>query len=59
MGLDAAQQLIAELQDELIEFEKAVEAHKLRPLPNDSPEKGAQQLAASSKLINQGEKPNN
>lgn len=54
LGIDAAQQLIAELQDELDEFERAVNAHSLRPLPGDSAERGAQQLAASSKLVNQG-----
>ncbi|XP_018576944.1 talin-2 isoform X4 [Anoplophora glabripennis] len=54
LGIDAAQQLIAELQDELDEFERAVNAHNLRPLPGDTPERGAQQLASSSKLVNQG-----
>lgn len=54
LGLDAAQQLINDLQEELREFERAVEAHRLRPLPDDTPEKGAQQLAHSSKLVNQG-----
>lgn len=54
LGLDAAQQLINDLQEELTEFERAVEAHRLRPLPDDTPEKGAQQLAHSSKLVNQG-----
>lgn len=54
LGLDAAKQLIADLQEELKEFERAVESHKLRPLPDDTPERGAQQLANSSKLVNQG-----
>ncbi|XP_074035813.1 talin_middle and talin-RS domain-containing protein rhea isoform X1 [Leptinotarsa decemlineata] len=54
LGLDAANQLIADLQEELDEFERAVQAHKMRPLPDDTPERGAQQLAASSKLVNQG-----
>ncbi|KAJ8935035.1 hypothetical protein NQ314_013060 [Rhamnusium bicolor] len=54
LGLDAAQQLIADLQDELDQFERAVNAHSLRPLPGDTHERGAQQLAASSKLVNQG-----
>ncbi|XP_049817811.1 talin-2 isoform X3 [Aethina tumida] len=53
MGLEAAQQLIADLQDELNEFERAVEAHKLRPLPGDTPEKGSYQITSSTKLINQ------
>uniref|UniRef100_A0A6P7FNN2 Talin-2 isoform X4 n=1 Tax=Diabrotica virgifera virgifera TaxID=50390 RepID=A0A6P7FNN2_DIAVI len=54
LGMDAAQQLIADLQEELNEFERAVDACRLRPLPNDTPERGALQLAASSKLVNQG-----
>ncbi|KAJ8983101.1 hypothetical protein NQ317_001844 [Molorchus minor] len=54
LGVDAAQQLIAELQEELNEFERAVNEHKLRPLPGDTAERGAQQLAASSKMVNQG-----
>ncbi|CAG9829306.1 unnamed protein product, partial [Diabrotica balteata] len=54
LGMDAAQQLIADLQEELNEFERAVDACRLRPLPNDTAERGALQLAASSKLVNQG-----
>ncbi|XP_057660933.1 talin-1 isoform X1 [Diorhabda carinulata] len=54
LGMDAAQQLIADLQEELNEFERAVNAYKLKPLPNDTPERGALQLAASTKLVNQG-----
>lgn len=54
LGLDAAQQFIEDLQEELIEFERAVAAHRLKPLPDDTPEKGLQQLVNSSKLINQG-----
>ncbi|CAH1114601.1 unnamed protein product [Psylliodes chrysocephalus] len=54
LGIDAAQQLIADLQEELNEFERAVEAHKLKPLPHDTLERGSQQLTATSKLVNQG-----
>lgn len=54
LGLDAAKQMIEELQKELEEFDRAVEAGKLKPLPGDSLEKGARQLTESSKLVNQG-----
>ncbi|XP_030759474.1 talin-2 isoform X2 [Sitophilus oryzae] len=54
LGMDGAAQLLEGLQEELREFERAVEAHRLRPLPGDSTEKGAQQLIASGKLVNQG-----
>ncbi|CAH0550425.1 unnamed protein product [Brassicogethes aeneus] len=54
LGIEAAQQLISELQDELNEFERAVDAHRLKPLPGDTAEKGAQQLTSSTKLVNQG-----
>lgn len=54
LGLDGPSQLIEDLQEELKEFEKAVEAARLRPLPGDSAEKGARQLISSSKMINQG-----
>ncbi|XP_066142630.1 talin-1 isoform X3 [Euwallacea fornicatus] len=54
LGLDGPAQLIDDLQEELREFERAVEEHRLRPLPGDSAEKGAQQLIASSKMVNQG-----
>lgn len=54
LGLDGPSQLIEDLQEELKEFEKAVEAARLRPLPGDSAEKGARQLISSSKIINQG-----
>lgn len=53
LGLGAAAQLIADLQDELNEFERAVKAHNLRPLPGDTPEYGAEELSSSSKAINQ------
>lgn len=52
-GLGAAAQLIADLQNELNEFERAIDAHTLRPLPGDTPEFGAEQLTSSSKSINQ------
>ncbi|CAG9763893.1 unnamed protein product [Ceutorhynchus assimilis] len=54
LGLEGPSQLIEALQEELQEFEKAVDAHRLRPLPGDSSEKGVLQLIASSKLVNQG-----
>lgn len=54
LGLNAAQKLIADLQEELKEFERAVESHQLKPLPDDNPEKGTQKLAYSCKLVNQG-----
>ncbi|KAH1007343.1 hypothetical protein HUJ04_004589 [Dendroctonus ponderosae] len=53
-GLDGPSQLIEDLQEELREFERAVEAHRLRPLPGDSAEKGAQLLIASTKVVGQG-----
>jgi talin len=53
LGLGAASQLIADLQDELNEFERAVKAHNLKPLPGDTPERGAEDLTSSSKAINQ------
>lgn len=54
LGLEAASQLIADLKDELQEFERAVDANKLRPLPGDSFQAGTQQLGSSSKAVNQG-----
>ncbi|CAG9813617.1 unnamed protein product [Phaedon cochleariae] len=54
LGVDAARQLIDDLREELDEFQRAVDAHRLRPLPEDTPERAAQQLASSSKLVNQG-----
>ncbi|XP_076258491.1 talin_middle and talin-RS domain-containing protein rhea isoform X2 [Rhynchophorus ferrugineus] len=54
LGMDAAAQLIEDLQDELREFERALEAHRLYPLPGDSTEKGVHQLINNGKLINQG-----
>lgn len=54
LGFQAASQLIDSLQDELREFEKALQMHALRPLPGDSSEKGAQLMSASSKAVNQG-----
>lgn len=54
LGLEAAAQLIDGLKEELEEFERAVEANKLRPLPGDSLEQGTQQLGSSSKGVNQG-----
>lgn len=54
LDLTAASELIYSLQDELREFDKAVDASRLRPLPGDTLENGAQQLTASSKSVNQG-----
>ncbi|KAK9884059.1 hypothetical protein WA026_004996 [Henosepilachna vigintioctopunctata] len=54
LGFHAASQLIESLQDELAEFEKALQMHSLRPLPGDSSERGAQLMSASSKAVNQG-----
>lgn len=54
LGLEAAAQLIDDLKEELDEFERAVEANKLRPLPGDNLELGARQLGTSSKGVNQG-----
>lgn len=36
------------------EFERAVNAHNLRPLPGDTAERSAYQLGTSSKAVNQG-----
>nr|CAH7755545.1 unnamed protein product [Callosobruchus chinensis] len=54
LGLDASQQMILDLQEEMREVERSVAARRLRPLPGDTAEKGAQQLTSSSKLVNQG-----
>ncbi|KAL3286614.1 hypothetical protein HHI36_001113 [Cryptolaemus montrouzieri] len=54
LGFHAASQLIESLQEELREFEKAVQMHALKPLPGDSTEKGAQLMSSSSKAVNQG-----
>ncbi|XP_060536716.1 talin-1 isoform X2 [Cylas formicarius] len=54
LGINAAAQLIEDLQEELREFERAVDSHRLKPLPGDTTEKGAHQLIASSKMVNQG-----
>ncbi|KAK9743863.1 FERM central domain [Popillia japonica] len=54
LGFDAAAQLIEDLQEELREFEKAVQSHSLRPLPGDTREMASQQLGAYTKLVNQG-----
>ncbi|GLV39682.1 rhea [Carabus blaptoides fortunei] len=51
LGLDAAAQLIHDLRAELEEFQRAVDAHQLRPLPGESPERSAQLLGASSKAV--------
>ncbi|KRT81226.1 hypothetical protein AMK59_5662, partial [Oryctes borbonicus] len=54
LGFDAAAQLIEDLQEELREFEKAVQSHSLRPLPGDTREAASQLLGASTKSVNQG-----
>nr|XP_022902800.1 talin-2 isoform X2 [Onthophagus taurus] len=53
LGFDAATQLIEDLREELLEFEKACQSHNLRPLPGDTVELAAQQLGISSKAVNQ------
>lgn len=53
LGLGAADELIADLQDELNEFERAVHTNSLRPIPGDTIEKGTEELTSSSKTINQ------
>lgn len=46
--------MIESLKDELDEFERALNAHALRPLPGETPERSAYQLNTSSKAVNQG-----
>lgn len=53
LGLESAQQIINSLRDELEEFEKAVQANQLRPLPGQSFDKGVYNLSTSSKQVNQ------
>ncbi|XP_015512363.2 talin-1 isoform X1 [Neodiprion lecontei] len=51
LELDAAEELINSLKDELSEFYQAVEAARLRPLPGETAESTALQLGASSKNV--------
>ncbi|XP_046743830.1 talin-1 isoform X2 [Diprion similis] len=51
LELDAAEELINSLKDELYEFYQAVEAARLRPLPGETAESTALQLGASSKNV--------
>lgn len=51
LELDAAEELINSLKDELYEFYQAVEAASLRPLPGETAESTALQLGASSKNV--------
>lgn len=53
LGFESAQQIISCLKEELEEFEKAVEANQLRPLPGDTTEKAINKLGGSSKQVNQ------
>ncbi|XP_067209447.1 talin-1 isoform X1 [Linepithema humile] len=51
LELDAAEELINSLKDELGEFYRAVEAASLRPLPEETTESTALRLGASSKNV--------
>ncbi|XP_060823364.1 talin isoform X3 [Bombus pascuorum] len=51
LELDAAEELINSLKDELREFYNAVEAASLRPLPDETPESTALRLGATSKNV--------
>lgn len=51
LELDAAEELINSLKDELREFYGAVEAASLRPLPDETPESTALRLGATSKNV--------
>lgn len=53
LGFESAQQIISSLKDELEEFEQAVKANELRPLPGQSFDKGVYNLGNSSKQVNQ------
>ncbi|XP_076659922.1 talin_middle and talin-RS domain-containing protein rhea isoform X2 [Halictus rubicundus] len=51
LELDAAEELINSLKDELAEFYRAVEAASLRPLPDETTESTALRLGATSKNV--------
>ncbi|XP_066588503.1 talin-1 isoform X2 [Prorops nasuta] len=51
LELDAAEELINSLQDELDEFYRAVEAASLRPLPGETAESTALQLGTTTKNV--------
>ncbi|XP_017757790.1 PREDICTED: talin-1 [Eufriesea mexicana] len=51
LELDAAEELINSLKDELGEFYRAVEAASLRPLPDETTETTALRLGATSKNV--------
>ncbi|EZA56621.1 talin-1 isoform X2 [Ooceraea biroi] len=51
LELDAAEELINSLKDELGEFYRAVEAASLRPLPEETTESTALRLGAASKNV--------
>lgn len=51
LELDAAEELINSLKDELGEFYRAVEATSLRPLPEETTESTALRLGATSKNV--------
>ncbi|XP_070163658.1 talin-2 isoform X4 [Polyergus mexicanus] len=51
LELDAAEELINSLKDELGEFYRAVEAASLRPLPEETTESTALRLGATSKNV--------
>ncbi|XP_012143051.2 talin_middle and talin-RS domain-containing protein rhea isoform X1 [Megachile rotundata] len=51
LELDAAEELINSLKDELGEFYRAVEAASLRPLPDETTESTALRLGATSKNV--------
>ncbi|XP_053998840.1 talin-1 isoform X4 [Hylaeus anthracinus] len=51
LELDAAEELISSLKDELGEFYRAVEAASLRPLPDETTESTALRLGATSKKV--------
>ncbi|KAG7189022.1 hypothetical protein KM043_008615 [Ampulex compressa] len=51
LELDAAEELINSLKDELGEFYRAVEAASLRPLPDETQESTALRLGATSKNV--------
>lgn len=51
LELDAAEELINSLKDELREFYRAVEAASLRPLPDETTESTALRLGATSKNV--------
>ena len=51
LELDSALDMLYSLKDELDAFDRAVDAFELKPLPGETPEGTAQQLAATSKAV--------